>query len=54
MASLILLISIFGWATAVLLVKKAVGVSHYQLNFQLGLLMIMISGLLYQNTEIKP
>jgi len=48
-----LLISLIGWAIGVLLVKKAVGVSHYQLNFQLGWLMIMISGLFYSNTEVK-
>lgn len=52
LASVGLILSTFGWAVSIVIVKKIKNSTHYHLNFQYGYMMVMAAGTLYQNTGV--
>lgn len=53
LVSVVLILSTFGWAVSIVIVKKVRNSTHYHLNFQYGYMMVMAAGLLYQNTQVS-
>jgi len=52
-ACLILTICTIGWAYAIVIVKQTKGVNHYQLNFHYGIILIAMTGCVYQQTTVQ-